>query len=133
LYKIDHGEFQAILSPTITNQPSRWETVIRIDPVFRNELYSLFKDVWKTEDGGETWKNISNGKIDSPYVVMEQLEIAESNSDYIYVADRYELFRTTDAGETWTSITRAWDMFEGIGDLEIHPTNPDKMWVITWA
>jgi len=133
LYKIDHGEFQAILSPTITNQPSRWETVIRIDPVFRNELYSIFKDVWKSEDAGETWTNISNGKIDSPYVVMEQLEIAESNSDFIYVADRYELFRTTDGGETWNITASPWDMFEGIGDLEIHPTNPDKMWVITWA
>ena len=133
LYKIDHGEFQSMLSPERTNQPSRWESVIRMNTVFRNELYALYQDVWKSEDAGVTWKNISNGKMGSPYYVMEQLEIAESNSDYIYTADNYEVYRTADGGETWTNLPRPWDQYEGVGDLEIDPTNPDRIWVCTWS
>lgn len=135
LYKLDHGQFEVILSPQITGQPSRWETAVRINPVFRNELYSIYEDVWKTVDGGASWTNISNGKIPTPpsFPILEQLEIAESNSDYIYVADRYEAFRTTDQGETWEQLNRPWQQYEGIGDLEIDPENPDRLWVCTWG
>ena len=132
IYKIDNGVFQLSLSSQITNQPCRWETAIRMDPIFRNNLYTIYKDVWKSTDSGDSWQNLSMGKINSPHQVLEQIEIAESNADYIYVADRYELFRTTDGGETWDDITRAWQQYEGIGDIEIDPNNPDRVWIVTW-
>ena len=133
IYKIDNGKFGLSLSSQITNQASRWETVLKMDPSFRNVLYTLYEDVWKTSDGGDSWQNISNGKIDSPHQVLELIEIAPSDPDRLYVADRYELFKTTDGGETWNSITRTWDIFEGIGDIEIDPEDPNRVWVVTWS
>jgi len=133
IYKIEDGKFSTILTPFITDQFSRWETVIRMNSVFRNELYTVYEDVWKTVDGGDTWTNISNGKIQTPFDILEQLEISESDPNYIYTADRYDAFRTTDGGATWQPLSRPWEMFEGIGDLEIDPTNPNRLWVCTWA
>ncbi len=133
IYKIDHGQFETILTPFITDQYSRWETAFRMDPIFRNELYALYEDIWKTTDAGATWTNISKGNIDVPYGILDQLEIAETNSDYLYTADRYEAFRSTDGGATWNKLSRPWEMFEGIGDMELDPSNPDRLWVCTWA
>lgn len=87
--------------------------------------------VWKTENGGHSWKNISDGFFGGS---IGSISIAPSDDNVIYVGQGEETLRgnvssgngvwkSVDAGETWT--------FKGLKNgrhitrIAIHPTNPD--------
>src|SRR5262245_50950360 len=92
--------------------------------------------VWKTTDGGLTWRPVSDKQLHASSVGA--IAIAASNPDVVYVGmGETELrgniiqgdgvYKTTDAGKTWTSIglpkTRA------IARIRVHPANPDIAYV----
>ncbi|HXT27160.1 MAG TPA: hypothetical protein VN749_20260 [Candidatus Eisenbacteria bacterium] len=81
--------------------------------------------VWKTDDGGRTWKPI----FDSiPVPSVGALAVASSNTKIIYVATGEQgkgggIFKSTDAGETWASAGLADNtLFDG---LVVDPQDPD--------
>jgi photosystem II stability/assembly factor-like uncharacterized protein len=93
--------------------------------------------VWKTEDGGLVWQNISDGffKVGS----IGDIAVSESDPNVIYVGSGEHavrgvmtsygdgIYKSTDAGKTWANVglinTRH------ISDVVIHPTNPDVVYV----
>ncbi|HTE23186.1 WD40/YVTN/BNR-like repeat-containing protein [Flavitalea sp.] len=92
--------------------------------------------VWKTTDGGESWKNISDGffKMGS----VGAIEVSKSNPDIVYVGMGEHtlrgntshgdgVYKSTDGGKTW-SYMGLKDTYH-IGRLIIHPTNPDTVYV----
>ena len=62
--------------------------------------------IWKSIDGGETWKNISLAKgLPKGLWGITGITVAPSNTDKIYAIIENKdggLFVSTDAGETWT-------------------------------
>ncbi|MGG9961488.1 hypothetical protein [Ferruginibacter sp. SUN106] len=62
--------------------------------------------IWKSIDGGETWKNISANKgLPKGLWGITGITVAPSNTDKIYAIIENKdggLFVSTDAGETWT-------------------------------
>ena len=62
--------------------------------------------IWKSTDGGESWKNISANKgLPKGLWGITGITIAPSNTDKIYAIIENKdggLFVSTDAGETWT-------------------------------
>ena len=91
--------------------------------------------VWKTQDGGSNWKNISDkffgGSIGS-------VAVAPSNSSVIYVgegestlrgnvSEGHGMWRSDDGGRNWKHI--GLDDSRHIMRIVIHPTNPDIVWV----
>ena len=87
--------------------------------------------VWKTEDGGQTYENISDGYFGGS---IGSVAVAQSDPNVLYVgggevtlrgnvSSGYGLWKSEDAGETWT--------FSGlpksrhIPRIVIHPQNPD--------
>ena len=87
--------------------------------------------VWKTEDGGSSWVNISDGYFGGS---IGAVAVSESDPNTIYVgggevtvrgnvSSGNGVWKTTDAGKTWNHI--------GLSDskhvprIRIHPTNPD--------
>ena len=92
--------------------------------------------LWKTTDGGTTWKPVTDGQIKSSSVGA--VAVSESNPDVVYIGmGETELrgnimqgdgvYKSSDAGKTWTHI--------GLGDtqaisrIRVHPTNPDIVYV----
>jgi photosystem II stability/assembly factor-like uncharacterized protein len=98
--------------------------------------------IFKSTDGGTTWRPLKNGLPDD--VVQADVAIAPSDPRRIYasVASRQAvgIYRSDDAGDTWTRITtdaRPAGRIGG-GDLPVpfvHPKNPDTVFmasVVTW-
>jgi photosystem II stability/assembly factor-like uncharacterized protein len=93
--------------------------------------------VWKTEDAGQHWNNISDGFFTTGSVGA--VSVSESNPNIVYVgmgehAPRGVMtsygdgvYKSTDAGKTWKKI--GLEKTQHISRIVIHPTNPDIVFV----
>jgi photosystem II stability/assembly factor-like uncharacterized protein len=92
--------------------------------------------LWKTTDGGVTWRAVSDGFFKTSSVGA--VAVAESQPDTVYAGmGEVELrgniiqgdgvYKSTDAGKTWTHVGLAKTM--SIGRIRVHPTNPDVVYV----
>ncbi len=93
--------------------------------------------VWKTEDAGLTWKNISDGFFNSGSVGV--ISVALSNSNVLYVgmgehavrgvmtSEGDGIYKSLDAGKTWEHI--GLEDSKHISEIIIHPKNPDIVYV----
>ncbi|MBA3297117.1 MAG: glycosyl hydrolase [Acidobacteria bacterium] len=92
--------------------------------------------VWKTTDGGLTWRPIADRFLRTSSVGA--IAISESNPDVVYVGmgetqlrgnviQGDGVYKTIDAGKTWTHVGLEKTM--AIGRVRVHPTNPDIAYV----
>ena len=93
--------------------------------------------VWKTVDGGHSWKNISDGFFRTGSVGA--IAVAPSDPNVIYVgmgescirgvmtSSGDGVYKSTDAGVTWEHI--GLDETRQISEIEIDPQNPDMVFV----
>ena len=92
--------------------------------------------VWRTNDAGATWTNISDGFFEAASIGA--IEVARSNPNVIYVgtgsacprgnvSPGIGVYKTTDAGKTWQHV--GLRQAGTIGRIRIHPTNPDLVYV----
>lgn len=92
--------------------------------------------VWKTENGGTTWKNISDGYFGGS---IGAVAVSESDNKVIYVGQGEEtvrgnvssgfegIWKSTDGGETWKNMGLKNAMH--VGRIKIHPDNANVAWV----
>ncbi len=87
--------------------------------------------VWKTQDGGRSWENISDGYFGGS---IGSIAIAPSDHNVIYVgggektvrgnvSSGYGLWKSVDAGKTWHSI--GLKDSRHVARIRVHPDNPD--------
>ena len=93
--------------------------------------------LWKTEDAGQRWNNISDGFFETGSVGA--VAVSESNPNIVYcgmgehavrgVMTSYGdgVYKSTDAGKTWKKI--GLEKTQHISRIVIHPTNPDIVFV----
>lgn len=92
--------------------------------------------VWKTEDGGLNWRNISDGYFKTGSVGA--VAVSEWDPNVVYVGTGEApirgnvshgdgIYKSVDAGKTWTHMGLAQTM--QIGRIRIHPRNPDLVYV----
>ena len=92
--------------------------------------------VYRSDDGGETWRHI--GLEDTRQI--SNVIVHPENPELVYVAalghawgpnDERGIFRTRDGGESWEKVLYMNDDV-GAGDLEMDPTNPDVLYAGMW-
>lgn len=92
-------------------------------------IFVGIQDVYRSDDSGDSWTNISNGLIDNNDCRM--IGVAPSDGNYVYVVKPNNIYRTTDGGTSWTDITDTLPV--GIGSrltyVTIDPNDPDRIWL----
>ncbi len=93
--------------------------------------------VWKTENAGTTWENISDGFFNVG--TIGAVAVADSDHNVLYVGTGESpirgvttshgdgVYKSTDGGKTWTHI--GLKESGQISKIRIHPTNPDIAYV----
>src|SRR5215475_15782932 len=133
----------AVINPALY-QDLRWRTVgphrggrstaaagVRTQP---NVFYmgATGGGVWKTENYGITWLPITDGQL--PTGSIGAIDVSDSNPNVVYVGTGSEairsnvivgrgVFKSSDAGKTWQSV--GLREIGQIGQLKVHPKNPD--------
>jgi photosystem II stability/assembly factor-like uncharacterized protein len=120
--------------------PSRGGRVVAVsgDPVNKMVFYfgACAGGIWKTEDGGVFWRNVSDGYMSS--AAVGAIAVAPSDANVIYagtgeteirldVSYGDGMYKSTDAGRTWSHIGLKETKF--IGGIVVHPTDPDLVYV----
>jgi photosystem II stability/assembly factor-like uncharacterized protein len=91
--------------------------------------------VWRTDDAGETWRNLTDGQLKSGSIGA--IAVAPSDPNVIYVGTGSAcprgnvsagdgVYKSTDAGKTWTHV--GLPEAGQIGKIRVHPDNPDLVY-----
>jgi photosystem II stability/assembly factor-like uncharacterized protein len=120
--------------------PTRGGRVVAVAGDPRNKLVfyqgTTGGGVWKTEDGGLNWKNVSDGYFGTGSVGA--VAVAPSDPNVVFAGMGEACFRgnashgdgvykSEDAGKTWTRV--GLEATRQIARIRIHPKNPDVVWV----
>ena len=92
--------------------------------------------VWKSEDYGTTWNNVSDGFFATPSIGA--IEVAPTDPNVVYVGTGSDglrsnvisgkgVYKSIDAGKTWEHI--GLEKAGQIGAVEIDPRNHNVAWV----
>ena len=96
--------------------------------------------IWKSEDAGTYWENISDGFLNS--AAIGALAIAPSDPNVIYagtgeatirgdVSFGDGVYKSTDGGATWANI--GLQATKHIAKIRVHPTDPDRLYVAAFG
>ncbi|HEV3140619.1 MAG TPA: hypothetical protein VGY57_08895, partial [Vicinamibacterales bacterium] len=96
--------------------------------------------LWKTTDGGLTWRPVTDGLITSSSVGA--VAVAPSNPDVVYIGTGEAdirgniiqgdgAYKSTDAAKTWTKIGLADT--QNISKIRVDPANPDIVYVAAFG
>lgn len=95
-----------------------WITPMVIHPQNPETLFVGNSEVQKTEDGMQSWTQISSLGVGN----LNCMAISESNPDYLFVSKDDKIFRTKDGGGNWENISSGLPELQ-ISYIAIHPEN----------
>jgi photosystem II stability/assembly factor-like uncharacterized protein len=96
--------------------------------------------LWKTTDGGMSWKAVTDGLIHHSSVGA--VAVSASNPDVVYIGTGEAdirgniiqgggAYKSTDGGKTWAHVGLADTQV--ISKIRVHPTNPDVVYVAAFG
>ncbi|MEM1042181.1 MAG: T9SS type A sorting domain-containing protein [Bacteroidota bacterium] len=112
---------------TQPNLPERWVTRVIPDPLLPETAYATFSGlkwyepvphVFRTDDAGQTWTDISGTLPDAP---VNALAVDPVDTDVLYVGSDVGAFVSLDRGATWGALGTGLPAVS-VYDLKVHPT-----------
>ena len=96
--------------------------------------------LWKTTDGGQTWKPVTDGQLHSSSVGA--VAVSQSNPDVVYIGmgevdlrgnimQGDGIYKSTDAGKTWQHM--GLEDSQTIARIRVNPTNPDIVYAAVFG
>ncbi len=92
--------------------------------------------VWKTDDGGNNWRNVSDGYFNTGSVGAIAVALSDPNVLYVGMGEPCirgnasigdGIYKSTDAGRTWTHL--GLESTLQIARVRIHPRDPNLVYV----
>jgi photosystem II stability/assembly factor-like uncharacterized protein len=107
-----------------------WVTPYVLDPQDPHVVVAGYSEVFRSDDRGETWQQLSNDLTGDPDKKLKAIAVAPSNQSTIYAGRGSMLYITHDAGEAWDNEL----VLLGAGTAEIttitvDPNDPNELWV----
>ena len=118
-------EFEGAIAGPWNVGSGAWVTPYQMDPEDHEVLYAGYENVMKTTNGGGVWVPISDFRSSS---LIRDLQVAETDPDYIYVTNGDNLMLTKDGGNNWVSIHSGLPL-ETISRIAVSKNNPEVVWV----
>ena len=92
--------------------------------------------IYKSTDGGETWKKTDAG-LPAPLIGKIDIDIARSQPAIVYAmveapGEQGGLYRSDDSGTTWRMVNNATNLRARpfyFNYADVNPKNPDEVWV----
>ena len=107
----------------IASGPVKGEWVTPLEFAKSGDLYAGYDQLYVLNGG--LWKQLSNHDFGHN---LRLLTIDPINTNNIYVATEYNVYKSTDGGVTFTNILQT-DYY--VRDIEIHKTNNNQVWVLS--
>ncbi len=113
------------------NFSGEWVTPFMMDPINNRKIYVGYRNLYRSNNGGASgsWTNITS-RINIGDN-LDEMAIAKSNNNYIYIADEGRVWRTKNgqsSNPTWTEISN----FRGdVNFIAVDPNNPERVAIAT--
>lgn len=131
-------DFSALQYRTVGPERGGRVTTVTGTPLLPGTFYlgASGGGVWKSEDYGTTWNNVSDGYFATPSIGA--IEVAANDPNIVYVGTGSDglrsnvisgkgMYKSIDGGQTWEHI--GLEHVGQIGAVEIDPTNSNIVWV----
>lgn len=108
-----------------------WVTPFTMDPIDNNTIYVGYGNLYRSRNGGRSgsWRNIT-GTINTGGN-LDEMAVAASNNDYIYIANGSRLWRTKNGQNTNPSWTEVSNFRGNVNYVAVDPTNPERVAIAT--
>lgn len=83
--------------------------------------------VWKTIDGGVTWKKTGLNYIYTDFALVNRLKMHPTKHNTLWAATTTGIYITNDSGVTWSKTASAYFI-----DLELKPNNPNTIYAASY-
>lgn len=138
------GAWDVIIDPTNSNvvYASLWESR---EGAWENAKWDgTSGGIFKSIDGGKTWKRLTKGLPNQGNITQASLALAPSNPKRLFASVRTpeetKFYRSEDAGESWAQVeTDPRPLIRvasgDLGDLQFDPKNADVIYassIVTW-
>ncbi|MGL4599671.1 MAG: VPS10 domain-containing protein [Bacteroidia bacterium] len=104
-----------------------WITPWCQDPLVANTLYAGYDQVFKSTNQGNSWSQLGTMQNGGSLV---DIEVAPTNTQYIYACSSSAIFRSSNGGATWTTITGTISTSgSSISRIGVSPQDEQTLWV----
>lgn len=104
-----------------------WVTPWKQDPNNSNTLYCGYDQIFISTNLGSSWTQLGTLPNSSS---LTEIEIAPTNSRYIYTTSGASVYRTMDGGTTWTNITGSISTSgNAVAGITVSPYDENTIWM----